>query len=47
MEPAKVEETQRASRESSALIEMGRVSEETKGSFEHGFENLIEPNTRP
>jgi hypothetical protein len=45
MEPAKVEES--ALKESSAVIEMGRVSEETMGSLDPGFENVIEPNTRP
>jgi hypothetical protein len=45
METAKVEES--ASKESSAVIEMGRVSEETKGGALPGFENLMEPNTRP
>jgi hypothetical protein len=45
MESAKVEETQRTSKESSTVIEMGRVSEETKGSSSPGFENIMDPNT--
>ncbi len=45
MEPAKVEETQHASKESSTVIEMGRVSEETKGSVILAFENLMHPST--
>jgi hypothetical protein len=43
MEPAKVEETQHASKESSTVIEMGSVSVETKGmkglEFEGGIPN--------
>lgn len=46
MEPAKVEETLRPSKESSAVIEMGRVSEETKGLGIQGFEDLMFPVTK-
>jgi hypothetical protein len=45
MEPAKVEETQRESKGMSEVLEMGRVSEETKGTIFHVFENLMEPST--
>jgi hypothetical protein len=43
MEPAKVEES--ASKESSAVIEMGRVSVETKGMNIPVFESFIQPSS--
>jgi hypothetical protein len=46
MEPAKVEETQRASKDTSKVIEMGRVSEETKGIRVSGFESFLHPTTQ-
>jgi hypothetical protein len=42
MEPTKIEEVQ----ETSKIIEIGRVSEETKGVDEPGFESLIHPTTQ-
>jgi hypothetical protein len=42
MEPAKLEEAQ----DTSKIIEMGRVSEETKGTDEPGFESLMHPTTQ-
>ena len=46
MERAKVEETQHVSKESSEIIEMGRVSEETKGLRIPGFESFMHPTTQ-
>ncbi len=46
MESAKVEESQRASKDTPKVIEMGSVSEETRGLGPNGFEDLMFPNTK-
>jgi len=45
MEPAKVEETLRASKDMPKVIEMGRVSEETKGAIVPVFESFMLPSS--
>jgi hypothetical protein len=47
MERATVGEIQSVRKEMSAVIEMGRVSEETKGSHAHLSELPINPSTHP
>jgi hypothetical protein len=42
MEPAKTDQAKKTSN----IIEMGRVSEETKGVDEPGFESLIQPTSQ-
>jgi hypothetical protein len=45
MESVKIDEAQCVSNETSMLIEMGRVSEETKGQHNPNFESLMFPST--
>jgi hypothetical protein len=45
MEQAKVEETQRVAKVMSEVLEMGRVSEETKGTIVPVFESFMQPSS--
>lgn len=45
METAKIDQGKIASDEMPAIIEMGRVSEETKGQVIHFFESPMFPST--
>jgi hypothetical protein len=46
MEPTIIGEAQGVSNETSKILEMGRVSEETKGTAQPGFESLMHPTTQ-